>query len=57
MVGEGENQTVLTAHQTLLQESPLLMKLLENLKAPGPVSRSSIKFGRELTMFFFFFCQ
>ncbi|KAJ6052034.1 uncharacterized protein N7446_006673 [Penicillium canescens] len=36
VVGEGGNQTVLTAHQTLLLESPLLATLVEKFEVSGP---------------------
>jgi hypothetical protein len=37
-IGEGDKQTILTAHQTLLIESPLLSKFVNKFEASGPVS-------------------
>lgn len=37
-IGEGDNQTILTAHQTLLIESPLLSEFVNKFEASGPVS-------------------
>ncbi|KAJ5295193.1 hypothetical protein N7508_010014 [Penicillium antarcticum] len=43
VVGKDDNQTVLTALQTLLLESPFLVKLVQEFEASGPVSRSCIQ--------------
>lgn len=37
-VGQGENETVLTAHQTLLLESPFLNEIVGKFGTSGPVS-------------------
>jgi hypothetical protein len=36
-IGEDDNQTILTAHQTLLIESPLLSRFVDKFEASGPV--------------------
>lgn len=38
VVGQGDNETVLTAHQNLLHDSPFLSELVSNFEASGPVS-------------------
>lgn len=38
VVGEGDNETILTAHQTLLIESPFLSEFVNKFEASGPVS-------------------
>ena len=38
VVGQGEDETVLTAHQTLLLESPFLSDFVGKFDASGPVS-------------------
>lgn len=38
VVGEGENETVLGAHQYLLLESPLLKEFVDKFDSSGPVS-------------------
>ncbi|KAJ5750861.1 hypothetical protein N7533_007889 [Penicillium manginii] len=35
-IGEDDNQTILTAHQTLLIESPLLSRFVDKFEASGP---------------------
>jgi hypothetical protein len=36
-IGEDDNQTILTAHQTLLIETPLLSGFVDKFEASGPV--------------------
>ncbi|KAJ5605902.1 hypothetical protein N7510_008683 [Penicillium lagena] len=36
VVGQGDNETVLTAHQSLLYDSPFLSELVSNFEASGP---------------------
>ncbi|KAJ5617483.1 hypothetical protein N7537_002597 [Penicillium hordei] len=36
IVGQGDNETVMTAHQSLLMEAPLLAELVEKFEASGP---------------------
>lgn len=38
IVGEGDDETVMTAHQSLLMEAPLLAEFVNNLEASRPVS-------------------
>lgn len=38
IVGQGDDETVMTAHQSLLTEAPLLAGLVENFEASAPVS-------------------
>lgn len=38
IVGQGDDETVMTAHQSLLMEAPLLAELIEKFEASGPVS-------------------
>lgn len=40
IVGQGDDETVLTAHQTLYLEPPFLAELANNLEAAGPESNS-----------------
>lgn len=40
VVGQGENETVLTAHQNLLRESPFLVESIANFNEINPVSLS-----------------
>lgn len=37
IVGKGDDETVMTAHQSLLMEAPLLAELLRKFEASGPV--------------------
>lgn len=39
IVGRGDDQTVLTAHQNLLEESPFLTKFVNKFESSGPVRR------------------
>lgn len=39
IVGQGENETALTAHQTLILESPFLNKFVNKFEQSAPVSR------------------
>jgi hypothetical protein len=38
IVGEGENKTIMTAHQSLLTEAPLLAELVNKFEGAGSVS-------------------
>jgi hypothetical protein len=38
IVGEGDKQTTLTAHQTLLLDSPFLTEFVNKFDSTGPVS-------------------
>lgn len=38
IVGKGDNETVMTAHQSLLMEAPLLAEFVKYFEASGPVS-------------------
>lgn len=38
IVGQGDDETVMTAHQSLLMEAPLLAGLVEKFEASAPVS-------------------
>jgi hypothetical protein len=37
VVGKGDDETVMTAHQSLLMEAPLLAEFVNNFEASGPV--------------------
>jgi hypothetical protein len=37
VIGEGDEETVLTAHQTLLVEAPFLADFVNKFEASGPV--------------------
>jgi hypothetical protein len=43
VVARGDDETVLTAHQTLLLESPLLADLVNKFESSGPVSSHSLE--------------
>lgn len=38
VVGQGEDETILTAHQNLLRESPFLVESIANFNEINPVS-------------------
>lgn len=40
VVGHGDNETVLMAHQNLLLESPFLAESISNFNESGPVCRA-----------------
>lgn len=42
VVGEGDKQTTLTAHQTLLLDSPFLSEFVDKFDSSGPVSFTAI---------------
>ena len=37
VVGKGDDETVMTAHQSLLMEAPLLAEFITRFEASGPV--------------------
>lgn len=45
VVGRGDDETVLTAHQTLLLESPFLSEFVNKFKSSGPVSNRDCEIG------------
>lgn len=42
VVGRGDDETVLTAHQTLLLESPFLTEFVNKFESLGPVGSRSL---------------